>query len=105
MSVCRSVGLSARENSAPTGRIFVKFYVTSFSLKSVQEIKVSLISDNNNLYFTRGPIYVTDHISLSYFRMKYALDKSCRENQNTHIMSSNILSKIVPLILLCRKIQ
>ena len=44
------VRLSARNNSAPTGRIFVKFYISVFFRKSVQKIQVSLKSDKNDGY-------------------------------------------------------
>jgi hypothetical protein len=33
--------------------------------KSVREVQASLKSDKNNGYFTRRPIYIYDHISLS----------------------------------------
>jgi len=106
ITVCLSVCWSVRKEQLGSNRTgFREILCRSVSLKSVEEIKVSLISEKNNWYFTWGPIYVFDHISLSSFRMKYASDKSCRENQSTHFMSSNILSKVVPWIVLCRKTQ
>jgi len=30
-------------------------------------------------------------------RMQGAADRSCRENQNTHLMSDNVFPKIVPV--------
>jgi len=54
MSVRLSVSLSDRrtawKNSVPTGRIFMKFYMTIFR-KSVEGIQVLLNSEINNGYF------------------------------------------------------
>ena len=50
--VCLSVCPSAWNNSAPTGRIFMKFDIKSIFRKSVEKIRVSLKSDKNNGYFT-----------------------------------------------------
>jgi hypothetical protein len=43
---------SVWKNSAPTGRIFMKFHICIFFRTSVEKIQVSLISDKNNGYFT-----------------------------------------------------
>ena len=55
MFVCPSVC----NNSAPTERIFVKFYIFR---KSVDKIQVSLKSDKNNGYFTWRYMYIYDCI-------------------------------------------
>ena len=56
MSVCLSARpsarLSARNNLAPTGLIFMEFYIQVFFKKSVTKIQVSLKLDKNNRYFT-----------------------------------------------------
>jgi len=39
MSVCPSVRLSAWNNSAPTGRIFIKFYIWVFLEKLLRKSK------------------------------------------------------------------
>jgi len=36
-------------------------------------------------------------------RMRNVQDKSCRENQNTHFISNNFFSKIVPFMRQCGK--
>ena len=54
-------------NSAPTGRIFMKFGMWVFFEKSIEKIQVSLKSDKYKAYFTWRPIYIFDHISLSPF--------------------------------------
>jgi len=51
-SSCLSVCLSARNNSAPSGRIFMIFVTQEFFRKSVEKIKVSLKSEKNNRHFT-----------------------------------------------------
>jgi len=53
MSVC----LSAWNNSAPTGRIFMKFDITNFLEKPVEKIQVSLKSDKNNGYFMNTNVH------------------------------------------------
>ena len=50
MSVCPSVCVypSAWNYSTPTERIFMKFCIKQFFLKSAEKIQVQLISDDNN---------------------------------------------------------
>jgi len=52
-------------NSAPTGRIFMKFCIWVFFEKPVKKTQVSLQSGKNNEYFTWRSIHFFDHISLS----------------------------------------
>ena len=63
--VCLSVRPYAWNNSAPPGRIFMKFDNRIFSEKSIQKIQVSLKSDKNNEYFTWMPVYRCDNTSPS----------------------------------------
>jgi hypothetical protein len=58
MFVC----LSARNNSAPTGRIFIIFEYFSKIYRENSSFKKP---DKNNDYLTWRPIYIYDHISLS----------------------------------------
>ena len=60
MAVRPSVRLSACNNSAPTGRIFIKFDI------SVEIIQVSLKLDKYKGHFARRPIYIFYHISLNF---------------------------------------
>jgi len=46
-----SVG-AAWKNSAPTVRIFMKFYISLFFRKSVEKIQASLTSGKKNGFFT-----------------------------------------------------
>jgi hypothetical protein len=61
VSLFLSVLLSTRNNSAPSGPIFMLEYFR----QSVERIQVSLKSDKNDFYFTWRSIYSFDHISLS----------------------------------------
>jgi len=61
--VSQSVRPSAWNNSAPTGRIFMKFDFWVFFEKSVQKIQVSLKSDKNNGY--KFNIHGTVHRSMT----------------------------------------
>jgi len=57
MSVCPSFRPSVRDNSAPTGRIFMQFDICVFVfVKSFGKIKVSLKYDKINEFFTN--IYI-----------------------------------------------
>jgi hypothetical protein len=58
-----------RNNSAPTGRILMKFDIWPFFFfrKSVHTIQVSLKSDSNNGYVTWRRFHVYDNISLNYY--------------------------------------
>jgi len=63
----RHVRLSVR----PHGKIWTQLQWFSWNLKfeyfrkSVHKLQISLQSDTNNGYFTRTPIHIFDHISLS----------------------------------------
>ena len=59
-----SVSLSAWNNSAPTGWIFLKFLYLSIFRKPLKKIQVSFKSNKNNGWFTWRPIYMFDHILL-----------------------------------------
>jgi len=52
ISFIMAVRLSARNNSAPTGRILMKFDTSGFFFRYVVNIQFSLRSDRNNGYFT-----------------------------------------------------
>jgi hypothetical protein len=68
LSVCLSVCLFFRptwNNSIPTRRIFIKFYIWWFFGKSVEKIQGSLKSDKNKGYFTWRPLKICDIISLN----------------------------------------
>ena len=88
VSVCLSVCLSTSNDSVPTGQIFVKCYIWVFFWKSVKKMQLSLQSGNNHRYFMCRPMCFYDYISLNFLGITNVSDKSCRENQNTHFLSS-----------------
>jgi hypothetical protein len=64
--------------------------------KPVEKIQVSLKFVKNDRYFTWRPVYIYDNIFLNSSENEKCLDKSCRENWNTHFMFNNCFLKIVP---------
>jgi hypothetical protein len=65
---------------------FYELNILAFFEKSVKEIEVYLKSVKNNGYFTRRPIYVYDHISLSSSKNDKSFRQNCRESQNTFLV-------------------
>jgi hypothetical protein len=61
MSVC----LFSWKNSAPSGRILLKFNILYFFRKYVESIQVSLKSNKNNGYFTWRRFHIYDNILLN----------------------------------------
>ena len=60
----------ARNNSAPTGRIFIVSYLSTFR-KSDENVKVSLKSDKNEEYVTWGRMHIY------YISLKSSLNEKC----------------------------
>jgi hypothetical protein len=94
ISFFTSVHQSAWNNSAPIGRIFIKFGTCIF-FKKLSRNSSFIKSDENN---------GTSHEDLCTFmiisrlillRMRNLSDKICRENKNTHFMSHNFFPKIM----------
>jgi hypothetical protein len=82
--------LSAWNKSAPTGWIQ---YLRMF-LKSAKKFQVLLKFDSTIRYITWRPVFTFRII----FRVRNVLDKSCRENQNTHIVCSITFSQRSPCL-------
>jgi hypothetical protein len=102
--VCPSVSLSACNNSAPTGRILLKFGIWAF-----------LEAPWRKFEFHYNPTKITGTLHEDVFkfmiisrwiilRMRNVLDKSCRENQNTHFMFSNFSPRKLCRLWECPKI-
>ena len=91
MCVCLSVRPFEWNNSAPTGRIFMKFDIWRVFQNSVEKIQVSLKSDNNNGH----PIllYIFFILLRSFLlRMRNVSHKSRREKyHDTHFVFTNFL--------------
>ena len=87
----QSTRLSERNNSAPTGRIFMRVDNRMFFFwKPVRKIQVSLKSGKNNMYFTWRPKHILIIFRSFLLRMKNVSDKCCREIRNIHIVFNNI---------------
>jgi hypothetical protein len=69
---------------------FCEILYLSILRKFLDMIQVLLKSDKNKGHFTRRPIYIFDHISLSSSQNEKYSDKSWREIQTTHLMINNI---------------
>jgi hypothetical protein len=77
--------LSAWNNSATTGQIFIKCYIWGLLFgKSVEKIQVSLKPDKNSGYITWRPMYIYGSIfRWILIRMRDVSDKGCRGSQKT----------------------
>ena len=95
ISFVASVHLSARNNSALTGRIFMKFDIWVFFRKSLDEIQVSLKSDklNGTLHEVLYTLLVVPRFILH--KTRNVSNKRFTGIQNTHFMFNNIFTKIV----------
>ena len=94
--MCLSIRPTARNNSVPTGRILIKFDICAFFETLSRKFKfhynpTGITGTLHNDVFTF--MTISRQILL---RMRTVSSKSCRENQNTHIMFHNVLPKIVP---------
>ena len=78
-SSCPFVRPSAWNNSAPTGRISMKFCILSAVREVVEKIKLPLKSDKKNGYFTWRPKYIYDISANSSYNKKNVSDENCKE--------------------------
>jgi hypothetical protein len=94
ISFVMSIGLfSARNNSAPTGRILIKFYTWDF-FESLSRKFWLCENPTKNDFFTFMTISRWILIGI-----KNVLDEICREDQNTHFMFDTFFfSKILPFM-------
>ena len=69
-----------------------------FFRKFVEKVELSLKPDRNNGYFTWRSFHIYDN-------MRNALDKRCRENQNTHFVFNNSFPKVMPFMRQCRVVE
>jgi hypothetical protein len=67
VSLVTSVRLSAWNNSAPTGRIFMKFDIWVYFENMSGELQASLKPYKNDRYFTWRSVCIFGHISLSSY--------------------------------------
>ena len=95
--------LSILNNSASTGEIFVKFRIEVLfeNLSRKFKFHYNLTTITGTLHEDRYTFLIICRSVL--LRMRNVSDKSCRENQNTHFMLSNVLSKIMSFMRKCGK--
>jgi len=89
-----SVCLSACNNSAPTGRISMKFGFLIFfydNLSRKFKFHYNLTTITGTLHADRYTFLIISRSVL--LRMRNVSDKSCRENQNTYFVFSNFFSE------------
>ena len=87
--ICSSVLPSAWNNSAPIGRIFLKFDIGGVLENLLRKFKF-----HQNRTRTKGTLHEEQYtlfiISRSFLlRMRNVSDERCRENQNTYFVISN----------------
>jgi hypothetical protein len=97
MAACPSVSVRMEQLGSHWTDFHDIWYLSIFG-KSVEQIQVSLKSDNNNgtLHKDLCTFMIISRSIL--LRMRNVSDKSCTENQNTHFMFNNVSPKIVPFM-------
>jgi hypothetical protein len=90
MSVNLPASPSAWNSSTPNGRIFHEIWCLRIFQISGEKIQVSLKSDENKGILYLKPIYICIIYRPFLLRIRTVSDKSCRENQKTHFVFSNI---------------
>jgi hypothetical protein len=100
MNVRPSARPPAFSNSAPTGRIVMKFEISVFFENLSRKFKFDL-----NLRRITATLHEDAHmctfmiIYMAYLFFEYVSDKRCGENQNTHLAFNNVFSlQIVPFM-------
>jgi hypothetical protein len=97
--VCPSVCLSVRmEQLGSHWTDFHEIWYFSIFRKYVEEIQVSLKSDNNKVYFTWPNILFLSYLTQFFLEWEMLETKIVEKNQNTHFMFSNFFPKIVPFM-------
>ena len=90
-------------NSAPTGRIFIKFYIWIFC-ETLPENSSFIKTDKSNGYLTRKICIFMIISCWILLTTRNVSEKSSRENHNTHFMLSNIFPKIEPFRRYCVRV-
>jgi len=85
-----SVRPSARNNAAPTGRIFMKFSYEYFSKFCWENRLIYLTRITHAFYEDLRTSMIISHSFL--FRMRLVSNKRCKETQNTRSMFNNFFS-------------
>ena len=91
---CGACGWGNIGASAPTGQILVQLF--SENLPRKFKLHYNLTTITCTLHADRYTFLIISRSVL--LRMRNVSDKSCTENQNTHFVFSNFLSKNVPFM-------
>jgi hypothetical protein len=83
---------SSAHNSAPTGRIFMKFGIGEFFRNFVHKIQVWFQSDKNNEYLHKDQYKLLIIFRSVLLRMRNVSDESCKKI-NTNILCSVTFSR------------
>jgi len=91
-------------NSAPTGRMFIKFDISGFFKNLLRKFKCryNQTKRKGTLHEYKSTFFIISRSVL--FKMRHVSEKPCRENQNTHFMFANFFPKIIPFMRKCGKI-
>jgi hypothetical protein len=91
ISFVMSVRPSAWIDSAPTGRIFMRFYIWAFfeNLSRKFRFHYNLPRITGILHEDQYILLFWEYLTQFFPEWKFFSDKSCRENQNTHFMFIN----------------
>ena len=66
----------------------MKFGILNIFRKSFEKLQISPKSRKNSAYFTCTPVQICDNISQKASQNRKYFRQRCRENQNTHFMST-----------------
>ena len=90
LASCLSVRVSARNKSAPTGRIIIKFDLCVFLENMSRKFKFhsNQITLTSTLHENQYTFFIISRPFL--LSMRNVSDKSYRENQNTQFMFDNV---------------
>ena len=84
-ATCLDIRLSALNNSAPTGRIFIKFGICGLLGNLSSNIQVSLKSNKNNGHFRWTMMYIYD-ISVNTSENEKGFRQKLQKNSKQHIL-------------------
>jgi hypothetical protein len=93
----RPSGPDGWNNSAATGRVFMKIYIWVF-FENFPENSCFIKIDKSSGYSLWTSVYIYISISLIFFRIRNVSDRRCRGNQNIHFVFSKCVSNIVPFM-------
>jgi len=88
---------SAKNNSAYTGRIFMKFCISIFFVNLSRKFNFSLKSGKNKGTSSEDKCTFLIMFRSFLLRMKKVWDESCRENPNTILCSVRFFRQLRPL--------